>query len=93
MENLLTSIYKTLTDDFWYNFRKENPRFKLLVIKSLGYRIYLIKCHPQINATLNQTQQMEGKLPINVALESMLQLIRRMQRLLKDDTNNLGTTC
>ena len=38
-------------------------------------------------------QQMEAKLPINATLESMLHLIRRMQHLLKDDTNNLGTTC
>ena len=65
----------------------------MLVIKLLGYHIYSIKFHPQINATLNQTQQMEGKLPINAALESMLHLIRRMQCLLKDEKNNLSTTC
>ena len=74
-------------------YERKNPHFTLLVIKLLGYRIYSIKCHRQMNATLNQTQQMEAKLPLNVTLESMLHLIRRMQCLLKDKKNNLGTTC
>ena len=33
------------------------------------YRIYSIKRGPRINATLDQTPQMEAKLPIDAALQ------------------------
>lgn len=35
------SIYKTLTDDYWYILRKEKPTLQILVIKLLSYRIVL----------------------------------------------------
>ena len=30
VENLLTSIYKTLTDDYWYSLRKEKPTLQIV---------------------------------------------------------------
>ena len=30
VENLLTSIYKTLTVDYWYSLRKEKPTLQIV---------------------------------------------------------------
>ena len=30
VENLLSSIYKTLTDDYWYSLRKEKPTLQIV---------------------------------------------------------------
>ena len=64
---------------------------KLAGVHSLQYK-NMITVFIRLNAALNQTPQMEAKLPINAALEWTPHLIRGMQRLLEDNTNNLGTT-
>ena len=30
VENLLSSIYKTLTDDYWYSLREEKPTLQIV---------------------------------------------------------------
>jgi len=46
----------------------------------------------RLNTALDQTPQMEAKLPINVAREKTPRLIRKMRGLLVDNKKNLGTT-
>ena len=36
VENLLTSIYKTLTDDYWYSLRKEKPQLQIVSYQIIG---------------------------------------------------------
>ena len=61
-------------------------------IKITEYRIYSIKLHPQIKATLNWTPQMKAIINKTPPSKKMPHLMKRMRHLIKDNEKKLSTT-